>query len=101
MLKEVSYINFVCECMCHSQAVEEAAARKRSKEEKMKNNKPRESIVQAAINKKDGTEEKEPPAPTKAKRMGKNALKVSKSFSSFAERRGVLGSIIMYYFLCF
>ncbi len=57
--------------------MEEAAARKRAKEEKMKN-KPKESETKATESKKDETGE--PPVPVKAKRTSQKALKVSANF---------------------
>ena len=63
------------------QAVEEAAARKRAKEEKMKN-KSKENETKATESKE---ETGEPPVPAKAKRTSKNALKVGIIISFFRD----------------
>lgn len=71
--------------------MEEAAARKRAKEEKMKN-KPKENETKVAESKE---ETGEPPVPAKAKRTSKNALKVSIIYSFFRDHIFVL-SILLY-----
>jgi len=60
--------------------VEEAAARKRAKEEKMKN-KPKESETKATERDEAG----EPPVPAKAKRTSQKALKVSAAYFFYCQ----------------